>query len=101
MRQKSLPSPSFKRIFYMKSGPVSISDIARALNVSASTVSRALKNHPDISLKTRRRVQEYAEQVHYRPNVLALGLKKQQSNTLGVIIPEIVHHFFLIHHQWS
>ena len=78
----------------MKSGPVSISDIARALNVSASTVSRALKNHPDISLKTRRRVKEYAEQVHYRPNVLALGLKKQQSNTLGVIIPEIVHHFF-------
>ena len=78
----------------MKSGPVSISDIARALDVSASTVSRALKNHPDISLATRQRVQEYAEQVHYRPNVLALGLKKQQSNTLGIIIPEIVHHFF-------
>jgi len=78
----------------MKSGPVSISDIARALDVSASTVSRALKNHPDISLTTRRRVQEYAEQVHYRPNVLALGLKKQQSNTIGVIVPEIVHHFF-------
>lgn len=78
----------------MKTGPVSISDIARALHVSASTVSRALKNHPDISLATRQRIQEYAEQVHYRPNVLALGLKKQQSNTLGIIIPEIVHHFF-------
>ena len=78
----------------MRSGPVSISDIAKALDVAVSTVSRALKNHPDISLDTRRRVQEYAEKVHYRPNVLALGLKKQQSNTLGIIIPEIVHHFF-------
>ncbi len=78
----------------MKSGPVSISDIAKALDVAVSTVSRALKNHPDISLATRQRVQEYAEKVHYRPNVLALGLKKQQSNTLGVIVPEIVHHFF-------
>lgn len=72
----------------------SISDIARALGVSASTVSRALKDHPDISLDTRIRVQEYARQVNYRPNALALGLKQSRSNTLGIIVPEIVHHFF-------
>ncbi len=78
----------------MKTPPASIQDIAKALGVAASTVSRALKNHPDIGEATRRRVQEYAERVHYRPNVLALGLKNQRSNTIGVVIPEIVHHFF-------
>ena len=76
-------------------GPItSISDIARELGVSASTVSRALKNHPDISEATRTRVQAFAQQVNYRPNALAIGLKHQKSNTIGVIIPEIVHHFF-------
>ena len=72
----------------------SINDIARALGVSASTVSRALKDHPDISEQTRQRIQEFARSVNYRPNALALGLKQQRSFTLGIIIPEIVHHFF-------
>ena len=78
----------------MKSTKASIRDIAEALNVSVSTVSRALKNHPDISDATCKKVQEYARKVHYRPNVLALGLKHQRSMTIGVIVPEIVHHFF-------
>ncbi len=78
----------------MKSTKASIRDIAEALNVSVSTVSRALKNHPDISEATCKKVQEYARKVHYRPNVLALGLKHQRSMTIGVILPEIVHHFF-------
>lgn len=78
----------------MKPNITSINDIARALGVSASTVSRALKDHPDISEETRRRVQEFARSVNYRPNALALGLKQQRSYTLGIIIPEIVHHFF-------
>lgn len=78
----------------MKPNITSIIDIARALGVSTSTVSRALKNHPDISEETRRRVQEFARRVNYRPNALALGLKQQRSFTLGIIIPEIVHHFF-------
>ncbi len=78
----------------MKSLQVSISDIAKALNVSPSTVSRALKNHPDISRETCLRIQDYAQKVNYRPNALALGLKQQRSFTIGVIIPEIVHHFF-------
>ncbi len=74
--------------------PISIGDIAKALNVSPSTVSRALKNHPDISEATCRKVQEYAREAGYRPNVLALGLKHRRSMTIGIIIPEIVHHFF-------
>ncbi len=78
----------------MKSGQASIRDIAKALGVSVSTVSRALKNHPDISEETCRKVQEYAQSVHYRPNAMALGLKNQRSMTIGVIVPEIVHHFF-------
>lgn len=78
----------------MKSKLISINDIARALGISPSTVSRALKDHPDISTETKRVVKEYAEQVNYRPNALALSLKRQRSNTLGLVIPEIVHHFF-------
>ena len=78
----------------MKSSLISINDIARALGISPSTVSRALKNHPDISVETKRVVKEYAEKVNYRPNALALSLKTQRSNTIGLIIPEIVHHFF-------
>ncbi|TVR39900.1 MAG: LacI family transcriptional regulator [Bacteroidia bacterium] len=78
----------------MKSGQASISDIAKALGVSVSTVSRALKNHPDISEETCRKVQEYARRVHYSPNAMALALKQKRSLTIGVIIPEIIHHFF-------
>ncbi|MBW6498385.1 MAG: LacI family transcriptional regulator [Bacteroidales bacterium] len=78
----------------MKHNITSINDIARALGVSASTVSRALKDHPDISRETRARVQAFARSVNYRPNALALGLKQQRSFTLGIILPEIVHHFF-------
>ena len=78
----------------MKSGLISINDIARALGISPSTVSRALKDHPDISSETKKVVKAYAEKVNYRPNALALSLKMQRSNTLGLIIPEIVHHFF-------
>jgi len=78
----------------MTSKQISIRDIAKSLGISPSTVSRALKNHPDINEATCKKVQEYAQRVHYRPNVLALGLKHQRSMTIGVIIPEIMHHFF-------
>jgi DNA-binding LacI/PurR family transcriptional regulator len=78
----------------MKIHLTSINDIAKALGVSASTVSRALKDHPDISESTREKIKAFAEKVNYRPNALALSLKKQVSKTIGIIIPEIVHHFF-------
>ena len=73
---------------------VTIKDIAKALGISPSTVSRALKDHPDISPKTKEKVKKLAEQLQYRPNAIALSLKHQKSFTIGLIIPEIVHHFF-------
>jgi DNA-binding LacI/PurR family transcriptional regulator len=78
----------------MSSPPATIKDIARMLGISVSTVSRALKDHPDISSETKERVNETARKLNYRPNALALGLKSSKSNTIGVIIPEIVHFFF-------
>lgn len=78
----------------MKNTQITIKDIGRALNISPSTVSRALKNHPDISQSTKDSVQKYAKEFHYRPNALALSLKTSKNNTIGVILPEIVHYFF-------
>lgn len=78
----------------MKSGLVTIKDIARELKISPSTVSRALKNHPDISGETKKAVNDLAEKLNYQPNAVALSLKHRRSNTIGVIIPEIVHYFF-------
>lgn len=78
----------------MKSHQVTIKDIAKILGISVSTVSRALKNHPDISIETKMQVTELAHKLKYEPNALALSLRKSKTNTIGVIIPEIVHHFF-------
>jgi LacI family transcriptional regulator len=78
----------------MKSGQVTIKDIAKALGVSPSTVSRALKGHPDISVETRKAVNELATRLKYEPNAIALSLKQSRSNSIGVIIPEMVHYFF-------
>jgi len=78
----------------MKTTPVTIKDIARQLKISPSTVSRALKDNPEISLETRQLVTEVAVRLDYRPNIVARGLKQRQSATIGVIIPEIVHYFF-------
>lgn len=78
----------------MKSGQVTIKDIARELNISPSTVSRALQDHPDISIKTKKLVNDLAEKLDYKPNHLALSLRHNRTNIIGVIIPEIVHFFF-------
>lgn len=78
----------------MKLGQATIKDIAAELNVSASTVSRALKDYPGISDETKRKVRELAEKLNYRPNAIALSLRKSRSFTIGVIIPEVVHFFF-------
>lgn len=73
---------------------ITIKDIARELGISPSTVSRALKDHPDISQATRDAVNELAERWNYRPNPIAISLKSGSSKTIGVIIPDIVHYFF-------
>jgi len=78
----------------MKKGLVTIKDIAKELHISPSTVSRALKDHPDISVKTKKLVNDLAKKWQYKPNALALSLRNNKSNVIGVIVPEIVHHFF-------
>jgi LacI family transcriptional regulator len=78
----------------MKFNQVTIKDIARELGISPSTVSRALKDHPDISSETKKAVNELAERLNYQPNIVALSLRQKKTNTIGVIIPEIVHFFF-------
>jgi LacI family transcriptional regulator len=78
----------------MKTHQVTIKDLAKILGISVSTVSRALKNHPDISIETKQTVRELAQKLKYEPNALALNLRRKKTNTIGVIIPEIVHHFF-------
>ena len=73
---------------------VTIKDLAKSLGVSVSTVSRALKNHPDISKETCRAVQTLAKEMNYTPNAVALSLRHRKSNLIGIIIPQIIHHFF-------
>ncbi len=77
-----------------KRGSITIKDIARELGISPSTVSRALKNHPDISKKTCDAVQELAAKYHYKPNAVALSLRSRRTNMIGVLIPGLVHYFF-------
>ena len=73
---------------------VTIKDIAEKLSISPSTVSRSLKDHPDISVKTRNAVKELAKLLGYKPNLIALNLKNSRTNTIGLLVPEIEHHFF-------
>ncbi|WP_019990629.1 LacI family DNA-binding transcriptional regulator [Rudanella lutea] len=73
---------------------VTIKDIARALNLSTSTVSRALRGSYEINPETKRLVMEYAERMNYRPNPIALSLKENRSRVIGVIVPQIANDFF-------
>ena len=73
---------------------VTIKDIGKALGLSTSTVSRALRDSYEINPETKRLVTEYAERVHYRPNPIALSLKENRSRAIGVIVPEIANNFF-------
>lgn len=73
---------------------ITIKDIAKKLGLSTSTVSRALKDHPDISPKTRAIVKELSALLGYRPNRIALNLRNNSTHTIGLIIPEIEHYFF-------
>lgn len=78
----------------MKFTQITIKDIARELGISPSTVSRALKDHADISKETKKAVVDLAEKLNYQPNIVALNLRSQKTNTIGVVIPELVHFFF-------
>lgn len=74
--------------------PITIKDIAEKLKISVSTVSRALKDNHEISAKTRKKVQDLAKQLGYKPNPLAVALKTHKSHTIGVIVPQIVSTFY-------
>ncbi|SNR42085.1 LacI family DNA-binding transcriptional regulator [Flavobacterium sp. ov086] len=71
-----------------------LKEIAKILGISITTVSKALKNYPDVSEKTRKSVLELVEKLNYRPNSFAVNLRTKESKTIGLIIPEVVHHFF-------
>lgn len=71
-----------------------ISDVAKAVGVASSTVSRALNGHTDISPVTRQAILDAARQMDYQPNLLAQSLKSRETHTLGVIIPDIERPFF-------
>jgi len=72
----------------------SLKDIAKELNISVSTVSRALRNVGEVSEETRRKVKELAESWKYKPDPLALGLLKNKTGYIGVILPDPVNHYF-------
>lgn len=74
--------------------PVTLKQISETLNISITTVSKALKDYPDVSKKTRKLVRETAETLNYKPNSFAVNLRTKESKTIGLIIPEVVHHFF-------
>lgn len=74
--------------------PITIKDIAQELRISVSTVSRALQNHPDISERTKQLVHECAQRLNYKPNLMASNLRTCRNTTIGVVMPELNHHFF-------
>jgi len=73
---------------------ITLKQIARELDVSISTVSKALRNSVEISEDTTQKIQAFAKLYNYRPNNIALSLKNRKTKTIGIIIPEIVHYFF-------
>ncbi len=78
----------------MTTKPATITEIAKKLNVSPSTVSRALHDHPSISLATREKIKQTAKELSYEPNERAILFQKGKTYTIGVILPELAETFF-------
>lgn len=74
--------------------PITLKDIAQELNISVTTVSKALKGYTDVSNSTRNAVLSLADKLNYIPNSVAVNLRTKQTKTIGVIIPTVVHQFF-------
>lgn len=72
-----------------------IQDIAEKLGISISTVSRALRDLPEVNEETRKKVRDLAKKMGYRPNLLASGLRNQSSKIIGVIVPDLESAFFV------
>ncbi|SNR71562.1 LacI family DNA-binding transcriptional regulator [Lutibacter flavus] len=73
---------------------ITIKQIAKALSVSISTVSKALNDSYEISDETKSKIQEYAKLHKYKPNTLALSLQNKKTKTIGIIIPNILNYYF-------
>ncbi len=78
----------------MNQKPATIKEIAKRLNVSVSTVSRALHNHPSIGLRTKTQIQKLAEELNYEPNQAAISFKQGKTFTIGLIVPNLGEEFF-------
>ena len=77
----------------MKKEVTTLKKMAQILNLSISTVSRALNNHPDISASTTKKVNDLAKKLNYMPNIFAKGFRQHKTNIIGVIIPNIISYF--------
>lgn len=77
----------------MKSKIPTLKEIAEKLQLSISTVSRALNDHQDISETTKKRVKQLASDLNYIPNIFAKGFRAHKTNIIGVIVPDITHYF--------
>ncbi|MEO0310970.1 MAG: hypothetical protein RIQ89_627 [Bacteroidota bacterium] len=73
---------------------ITLKDLAGLLGVNTSTVSRALKDHPDIGVELREKIKRLAKDLNYHPNMMAVQLRKQKSNLIGLIIPDAIMFFF-------
>lgn len=73
---------------------ITLNDIAKKLNITKVSVSKALRNHPDISEKRKKEIRKVANELGYRPNLIARSLTFSRTKTLGVVVPKIAHNFF-------
>ncbi|APD06751.1 catabolite control protein [Flavobacteriaceae bacterium UJ101] len=73
---------------------ITLKKIAEHFNVSIATVSKALKDAPDIGLETREKIQKFAKENHYKPNSIALSLLNKETKTIGLVLPSILNYFF-------
>lgn len=80
---------------YSNMSKVSLRDLAKVLNVSISTVSKALRNSYEISGETRERVMEAARELGYHPNPYAGSLRHHKSKTIALLVPELTNNFFI------
>lgn len=78
----------------MENKITTLKEIAKLLNFSVSTVSRALNDHPSIGLRTTAQVKQLAKELNYEPNQTALFFKQQKTHTIGVILPNLKEEFF-------
>lgn len=94
MEHKLRSSTIFTSLLLRMKTEATLKKISEALHISISTVSRALKNHPDIAEHTKKRVQELAATLEYEPNTYAINLRNHHSKLFGVILPTLSNNFY-------